>query len=51
MKKQNYMDLTYPKLKYTEHRGDVKGMLVTAALFTSGYFLFIAIISLKLGFL
>ena len=45
------MDLTYPKLKYVEQKGDAKGMLFAAALFSSGYFLFIAIISLKLGFL
>ena len=47
----NYVDLTYPKLKYTEEKRNVKGLLLATAILSGGYLMFIAIIGLKLGFL
>lgn len=47
----NYIDLSYPKLKYTEEKTNVKGLLLATTILGSGYLLFIGIIGLKLGFL
>ena len=51
MKEKEIYNITYPRIVYSEKQNDLKGLLLVGSVMGGAYLLFIAAISLKLGFM